>query len=318
MIGKKISSPSDQHMRITIFSSEYPPCWGGAGRHVQSLCRHLSNRVQLRLVTTTFGEPRERFAVTNLARIRVRSYPLLLAQYLGGVLLCRYDGSHLIQIHVPHAFTISRKRRIVSTFHLVSAQYSDALRHQRPMSLFDLQYPPINRRIAQEEQRLALKSDAMIAVSKSVKHELVTRYGVSEEKVTVVYNAVNVGRFQPSLNREKLILYVGRQSAHKGLPYLLQAFATFVRNRTDYRLMLIGERLEGGIAPSLVRLTETLRISDKVEFPGRLPEPEVRFIMGRAAFLVLPSLAEGFGMTPLEAMASETPVVATNVGGYQK
>lgn len=298
-----------------MFSSEYPPCWGGVGRHVQSLCRQLCNHLDLRLVTATYGEPSERFAVNNLARIRVRSFPFLLAQYLGGLRLLNYDQSHLVHVHVPHAFTPNPNRRVVSTFHVVWAEYLNALEHQRPISVFDLQIPSVNRRIVRKEQQLALLSDTVIAVSNSVKKELVRRYGIPKKKIAVIPNGVDVDLFRSSIKREKRILYVGRQTAHKGLPYLLQAFAEFVRVNKDYRLVLIGERLEGGIDSSLVKLSKKLGISKKVEFTGRLLEHEVRLIMSRSACLVLPSLAESFGMTILEAMASETPVVATNVGG---
>jgi glycosyltransferase involved in cell wall biosynthesis len=183
------------------------------------------------------------------------------------------------------------------------------------MSVFDLQIPSVNHRIIKKEQQVAMLSDAVIAVSNSVKKELVTRYGIPEGKIVVIPNGVEVNLFRPSAEREKQILYVGRQTAHKGLPYLLQAFAEFVKANEKFRLVLVGERLEGGVDPSLVKLSRNLGIADKVEFTGRLLEDDVRVIMGRAECLVLPSLAESFGMAILEAMASETPVVATNVGG---
>jgi len=312
---KYVTATHPAGLKITMFSSEYPPCWGGVGRHVQSLCRQLCNYIDLRLVTTTYVEPREQFPVKNLARIRTKSFPFLLAQYLGGLRLSNYDTSHLIHVHVPHAFTPIPKSRLVSTFHVVWAEYLDTLEHQSPMSVFDLQIPSVNHRIIKKEQQVAMLSDAVIAVSNSVKKELVTRYGIPEGKIVVIPNGVEVNLFRPSAEREKQILYVGRQTAHKGLPYLLQAFAEFVKANEKFRLVLVGERLEGGVDPSLVKLSRNLGIADKVEFTGRLLEDDVRVIMGRAECLVLPSLAESFGMAILEAMASETPVVATNVGG---
>jgi glycosyltransferase involved in cell wall biosynthesis len=302
-------------LKITMFSSEYPPCWGGVGKHVQSLCRQLCDHIDLRLVTSTYVETSERFAVNNLAAIRVKSFPVLLAQYLGRLQFSDYDGSHLIHVHVPHAFTPKLKRKIVATFHVVWAEYLEAIQQQHPISIFDLQIAAINRRVVEKERQLALLSKAVIAVSNSVKRELVTRYDVPSKKITVIPNGVDVDAFKPAAKRDKVILYVGRQTAHKGLPYLIQAFTEFVRANGDYRLVLVGERLEGGIDLSLVKLSKELGISNRVSFTGRLPEREVRSLMGSATCLVLPSLAESFGMAVLEAIASATPVVATNVGG---
>lgn len=301
--------------KVRMFSSEYPPCWGGVGKHVQNLCRRIVPIVDLSLVTATYEKPIERFYVKNLAKIRVKSFPLLLCQYLVGLWHQKYGSTDLTHIHVPHAFLSKGCGKIVSTFHVVWSEYSRALEHQRPLSMFDLQFPALNRRLASAERRLARKSEAVIAVSQSVRDELIRHYGVEEEKIRVIHNGVAADQYRPSLERMNTILYVGRQTAHKGLPYLLKAFATFAKNHPEYQLVLVGERLEGGIDPFLIRYAERLGITRKVRFTGRLPEPQLRTIMGRARCLVLPSLAESFGMTVLEAMASETPVVATNVGG---
>lgn len=77
------------------------------------------------------------------------------------------------------------------------------------------------------ERKLAIISNAVIAVSQSVKHELVSRYDLDPDKVHVIHNGVNVEDYQPSRDRQNIFLYIGRQTAHKGLPYLLQAFAKF-------------------------------------------------------------------------------------------
>lgn len=310
-----MASDNNRQISVTMFSSEYPPCWGGVGKHVQNLCRRLHGSINLKLVTATYGRPIEQFEINNLARLRVRNFPLLLAQYLSGLKFVRLSDDRLAHIHVPHAFLPRRGKRIVSTFHVVWADYADALRRQRPMSVFDLQLAGMNRRLVLAEKQLAESSEAVIAVSHSVKHELVSRYGVDPLKVHVVHNGVDVGKSHPSPKRENIFLYIGRQTAHKGLPYLLRAFGKFARNHRNYKLVIVGERLEGGIDPSLIRLADEIGICDKVKFTGRLSEARAWEVLGRARGLILPSLVEAFGMTVLEAMASETPVIATRVGG---
>jgi len=309
------ASWNDRSLGVRMFSSEYPPCWGGVGKHVQNLCRRLYPNVSLRLVTATYGRPVEQFEINNLARLRAMSFPLLLAQYLSGLRFVRLNDDELIHIHVPHAFLPRGRRRIVSTFHVVWAEYSEALRRQRPISVFDLQLAGTNQMLIKAEKKLAIISNAVIAVSQSVKHELVSRYDIDPNKVRVIHNGVNVHDCQPSQDRQNIFLYIGRQTAHKGLPYLLQAFAQFARSHGKYELVIVGERLEGGIDPSLIHLSKELGIYERVKFTGRLPERRTIEILGRVKCLVLPSLAEAFGMTVLEAMASETPVIATHVGG---
>jgi starch synthase len=308
-------SVNNPQISVTMFSSEYPPCWGGVGKHVQNLCRRLQNYIDLRLVTATYGQPIEQFPINNLARLRVRNFPFLLAQYLSGLRFIRLPESRLVHVHVPHAFLPRGRKHIVSTFHVVWADYADVLSRQRPMSVFDLQLAGMNHRLVLAERKLAETSDLVIAVSQSVKHDLVSRYGVDPLKVHVVHNGVDVEKSHPSRQRENMFLYLGRQTAHKGLPYLLTAFGKFARIHKNYKLVIVGERLEGGIDQSLVHLASELSIRDRVEFTGRLPEARTWEVLGLAKCLILPSLAEAFGMTVLEAMASETPVIATRVGG---
>jgi glycosyltransferase involved in cell wall biosynthesis len=183
------------------------------------------------------------------------------------------------------------------------------------MSVFDLQLAGMNSRIVKAEKKLADSSAAVIAVSRSVKHELTSKYDVDPDKVHVVYNGVDVAKAQPSRQRKDFFLYIGRHTAHKGLSYLLRAFGKFALNNQEFDLVIVGERLEGGVNPSLVHLANALGIRDRVKFTGRLPERRTWKILGKARCLVLPSLAEAFGMTVLEAMASRTPVIATRVGG---
>lgn len=306
---------ANQQLSVNMFSSEYPPCWGGVGKHVQNICKRLAPHIDLRLTTATYGKPIEKFEINNLARLRLKSFPLLLAQYLSGVKFIRLNGRELVHIHVPHAFLPKTTGRIITTFHVVWPQYSESMYRERSLSLFDLRIAGMNHRLMELEKKLARMSDAVIAVSKNTKNELVSRYGVAADKVHVIHNGVNLSGFRPSTKRRNMFVYVGRQTAHKGIPYLLRGFAEFSQENSDYELVLVGERLEGGVDPSLIRLSRELGLDARVRFTGRLPDRDVSTILGQATCLVLPSLAEAFGMTVLEAMASHTPVIATNVGG---
>lgn len=299
-----------------MYSSEYPPCWGGAGNHVRRICELLKDYVDLTLITATYGQPKVAFELENLAKLHINNYVLLLAQYLTGLRLLQPRPCDIVHIHVPHAFIPNGNSIKVSTFHVVWSQYSRALKNHRPISIFDIQVPWMNRRLLNTEKLLAQNSDAVVAVSRSVKNELVASYDVDPERIHVIYNGIDIRQFRDDNGkREDIILFVGRQTTHKGLPYLIEAFSKFVRYHTSYKLVLVGEQLEGRIDSSLVELSRKLGIENKVEFTGRVHDADVRRLMAKSRCLVLPSLAESFGMAILEAMASGTPVIASDVGG---
>ena len=84
------------------------------------------------------------------------------------------------------------------------------------MSIFDLQLAGMNDRLIRAEKKLADSSDAVIAVSQSVKHELVSRYDIDPDNVHVVHNGVDMVKSQSTRERKNIFLYIGRQTAHKG------------------------------------------------------------------------------------------------------
>jgi len=280
--------------KVSMFSSEYPPCWGGVGKHVQNICKRLAPHINLHLATATYGTPIEQFEIDNLARLKAKSFPLLLVQYLSRVKFIPLNECGLVHVHVPHAFLPRNARRIITTFHVVWPQYSESMHRERSLSMFDLRIAGMNQRLIELEKKLAGLSNAIIAVSRNTKNELVSRYGVAADKVHVIHNGVNLGGFQPLPKRRNMFIYVGRQTAHKGIPYLLKAFAEFSQHNSGYELVLVGERLEGGVDPSLVRLSRDLGLSGRVRFTGRLPDRDAATILGHATCLILPSLAEAF------------------------
>ncbi len=165
------------------------------------------------------------------------------------------------------------------------------------------------------------RADGVIAVSQPLKKKIVAM-GIPQEKVVVISNGVDTGKFFPRPKdacREQIglspsgryILYVGNFSAVKGVLYLIKAFA-LLDTAPDLKLLLIGE---GEEKVALVQLARELGVDERVIFAGRKPHQDIPVWMSAADVFCLPSLNEGCPNVVLEAMACGAKVVASDVGG---
>ena len=130
---------------------------------------------------------------------------------------------------------------------------------------------------------------------------------------------MNIGAFVPgsvpATEREPLLLFTGFLIPRKGVRYLLDALALLPPRLDHWRLALVGD---GPEEANLRGQAAALGLTDRIEFVGVQPQPEVAAWMRRAQLFVLPSLEEGQGVVLLEALASGTPVVASDVDGIRE
>jgi glycosyltransferase involved in cell wall biosynthesis len=149
--------------------------------------------------------------------------------------------------------------------------------------------------------RVARRARLIIAISEHVKQTLVDRLGVDPDRVRVIHLGVDLERFAPGDEpRERFLLYPANRWPHKNHERLFEALPLIRRERPDLRLVLTGSGHEGKPAPT------------GVEVRGRVPGDELARLVRTASALVFPSLYEGFGQPPLEAMAAGTPVASSN------
>ena len=186
------------------------------------------------------------------------------------------------------------------------------------------------------------RADRVMAVSSSTRHDVEAVLGLPASRIRVVYNAPDpVFReadnppmagpgerqhgYSPDVQRVldryrihyPFLLYVGRTNPQKNIPRLVEAFAVLRGEMSehllykDLRLIIIGDEISRN--PALRHAVIQSRVEDAVRFLGFVPIETLRAFYQAASAFVFPSLYEGFGLPPLEAMACGTPVVCSNV-----
>jgi glycosyltransferase involved in cell wall biosynthesis len=154
----------------------------------------------------------------------------------------------------------------------------------------------------------------VVAVSEATRRRVIDAYGLSPARVRTVLNGFDVERFSPEGPAFgdcalPYVLFVGNLLPHKNLPRLVQAFAAAAAS-SPARLVVVGGGRPRAVA-QLRALAE--RAGATVEIRSFVPPPELAPLLRGARALVLPSLAEGFGLPAVEAMACGTPVIVSNV-----
>ncbi len=153
----------------------------------------------------------------------------------------------------------------------------------------------------------------VIAVSRHLRQQLIDRYGADPAKVRVIYNAVRpTERLERIDPRKRVVLYVGRLAAMKGVDTFLKAAALVVAAVPDVLFVVAGE---GPEYPRLVELTARLGIGDRVMFLGKVTEEERDVLLAGASVFALPSVVEPFGIAALEAMAAGVPTIVSKTSG---
>ncbi len=221
--------------------------------------------------------PRERFvAMARAAR--------------SNALAARLDGADVV--HYPLTIRLPRvdKPSVVTVHDL---QHLDLPRmFNRAERLF--------RRVAWH--RSIRGADRIAVPSSFAGKRLATELGLDPARITVIHSGVDHARFRPGADeREEFLLYPARRWPHKNHARLFEALAILRADRPALRLVLTGEA-DGGSLP------------DGVESRGLVPQDQLIDLYRRAAALVFPSLYEGFGQPPLEAMACGCPVACSSAG----
>lgn len=161
------------------------------------------------------------------------------------------------------------------------------------------------------------KCMAIITVSENSKKDIVGYYGIPADKIVVAYNSYDAYNFRRTVSQSVrnssadggYILAVGASYLNKNIEGLLEAYSR-IKDRTTCKLLIAGGRSQ--YIKTLKNRAQALGLGDRVEFLDYVGNEKLRALYSNAAMLVFPSIYEGFGIPPLEAMACGCPVVASN------
>ena len=159
-------------------------------------------------------------------------------------------------------------------------------------------------------------ADRVIAVSNLTRNIVINRYGVPAEKIVTVHNAVrfaqNSGKVPERGVTDKVVTFLGRITYQKGPDYFVEAAAKVLKRVPDVRFVMAGS---GDMMNHVIRRVARLGIADRFHFTGFLRGEDVHKMFQLSDVYVMPSVSEPFGISPLEAMRSNVPVIISKQSG---
>lgn len=263
--------------------------------------------------------------VTEIGKLpgNFKAVSLSPGETLRGELRCRAVVKRLKcdLTHIPHLFWFPRGLTcpyVVTAHDLLDHMY----RARTGSGIKRFLHFSMTRRMLQNAARI-------FAVSRFTKSEIVKLFGIDSHKIEVIYNAIDyrfltghatdadrrflAERYQVTY---PFLLYAGRISPHKNLVRIIEAFSALKADLVkqdlypDLKLIIIGDELSKN--PDLRRTVVRGGVQNDVRFMGFVPIDVLRIFYDLAKVFVFPSLYEGFGLPPLEAMAHGTPVLTSN------
>jgi len=182
---------------------------------------------------------------------------------------------------------------------------------------FDRSGENVNQPVYDIERQGMTEADLVITVSNLTRQIVIEKYGIPPEKVITVHNAVEpVDR--PELDgvtkhvKEKVVTFLGRVTYQKGPDYFVEAAHKVLKRDSNVRFVMAGS---GDLLNRMIRRVAQLKIATKFHFTGFLAGPEVDTMFAMSDVYVMPSVSETFGISPLEAMRSNVPVVISKQSG---
>jgi glycosyltransferase involved in cell wall biosynthesis len=185
---------------------------------------------------------------------------------------------------------------------------------------FDRSGGSVNPRVYEIEKRGMDKADKIITVSNWTRDIVINKYGINPDKVITVYNAVEPiaeienKTFTKGIN-DKIVTFLGRITLQKGPEYFIEAAYKVLQKMDNVRFVMAGS---GDMMNKMVLRTARLGISNRFHFTGFLTGDDVYQMFSMSDVYVMPSVSEPFGISPLEAMQSNVPVIISNQSGVSE
>jgi len=176
-----------------------------------------------------------------------------------------------------------------------------------------------NPEVHKIEKEGLLFADKIIAVSQFTKNKIIEKYGIPENKIKVVHNAVDfdVEETKPfKISKdEKVVLFLGRITLQKGPDYFVEAAKKVLEKDPNVKFIIAGT---GDMELQIIKKVAALGLGDKILFSGYLRGKDVDRAYKLADLYVMPSVSEPFGITPLEALRNNIPVIISKQSGVSE
>jgi starch synthase len=322
-------------MRIGILTNEYPPhVYGGAGVHVEYLTRELASLDDgahtVRVLC--FGDQHERTrslivdGVQPPVRLTAQDprHAKLFDTLLQNLVMSGLsEGLDVVHCHTWYSHFAGCLVKYLHNVPLVLTTHS--LEPDRPWKVEQL--GTAYHASSWIERTAYQNADGVVAVSTAMRNDVCELYGVPDENVRVIYNGIDQHEYRPTPDAAVLaehgidpdvpfVLFVGRVTRQKGIIHLVNAIRHFQEGVQV--VLCAGAPDTPAIATEMADAVERARADSShriIWIRDMLPKAKTIAIYSHAAIFVCPSVYEPFGIINLEAMACETPVVASKVGG---
>ncbi len=307
-------------MRIAIDLSPAVHQKAGLGRYARTLAEHL---VALdhdhQYIAFAYGSPAQDALPPSLQALPRANIPLDVRPWRMGVWLAHALG-------IPLDRALPRVDIFHATEHLLpplkNARTVFTL-HDLIFQIFPEFHLPLNRWFLRNAMPHFLRrADAIVAVSECTRRDAVRLYGVPPEKVSVIYEGVNpalrpvedpdviaAARARYARN-QPFLLFLGTIEPRKNIPALVDALQVLRARGFPHRLLVAGRR--GWLYQGVFEHARQAGMESQVDFLDYVPDADLPALFAACDAFVFPSLYEGFGLPPLEAMACGAPVVCSN------
>jgi L-malate glycosyltransferase len=312
-----LSGTSQPHTLMKIGIVCYPT-YGGSGVVATELGKALADRGhQVHFISYALPMRLDGY-VGNMFyhEVEMSSYPLfefpLYTPALASKIIevCRYEKLDVVHVHyaIPHAVSaflarevLSGDLKVVTTLHGTDITLVGLEPSFLPLMKFTIE-----------------KSDGVTAVSRFLREKTTTNYGIDKD-IVVIPNFVDTEKYHRKVTdeirsrlappEEKILIHISNFRAVKRVPDVIRIFAE-VRKKTPCHLLLVGDGPDRSVCEQLAR---ELHLEDHIRFLGK--QLELVSILSAADLMLMPSQSESFGLSALEAMACEVPVISSSVGG---
>ena len=313
-------------MRVALLTREYPPdVYGGAGVHVEYLARELRRLIDVEV--HCFGDPRDEPGVIahlpNPTLLEIGANAALLTMSTDLSIAAETGDADLVHSHTWYAnFAGHVSKLLHGVPHVMTTHSLEPLRPWKAEQLGG------GYALSSFCERTSIEAaDAVVAVSAGMADDVLRCYpAVDSSRLHVIHNGIDTFEYRPTPDRSILtehgidpdrpiVIFVGRITRQKGLPYLLRAAPAL---DPDAQLVVLASAAD---TPDIAIEVEQAIAQLQEQRHGvywirrMVPKPDLIQLFSAATVFVCPSIYEPMGIVNLEAMACETAVVATSTGG---